>query len=120
MSFGLKNASATYQRLMDRILVPMMGRNIQAYVNDMVVTSTTEMKHKEDLAELFAKINRYYLKLNPEKCVFGVKIGKFLGILQTERGIEANPDKSEAIINMRSPANVKEVQRLIGRMTTLS
>jgi len=120
MPFGLKNAGATYQRLMDRILAPMLGRNVHAYVDDMVVTSVEEKKHKEDLEELFVTISKYRLKLNPEKCVFGVKAGKFLGFLLTERGIEANPDKCAAIINMRSPSNVKEVQRLTGRMAALS
>jgi len=94
---------------MDRILAPMMGRNIQAYVDDMVVTSTVETQHQKDLVELFATINKYQLKLNPEKYVFGVKAGKFLDFLITERAIEANLDKCEAIINMRSPTNVKEV-----------
>jgi len=120
MPFGLKNAGATYQRLMDRILAPMLGRNVYAYVDDMVVTSVEEKKHEEDLEELFATISKYRLKLNPEKCVFGVRAGKFLGFLLTERGIEANPDKCAAIVNMRSPSNVKEVQRLTGRMAALS
>ncbi|XP_027910365.1 uncharacterized protein LOC114169424 [Vigna unguiculata] len=120
MPFGLKNAGATYQRLMDRILASMLGRNVHAYVDDMVVNSVEEKKHQGDLEELFVTINKYRLKLNPEKCVFGVKAGKFLGFLLTERGIEANPDKCAAIINMRSPSNVKEVQRLTGRMAALS
>jgi len=105
---------------MDRILVSMLGRNVHAYVDDMVVISVEEKRHQEDLEELFVTINNYQLKLNPEKCVFGVKAGKFLGFLLTERGIEANPNKCAAIINMRSPSNVKEVQRLTGRMAALS
>ena len=87
----------------------VMGRNVQAYVDDMVVTSVEERQDQEDLAELFVTINKYQLKLNPEKCVFGVKVEKFLGFLLTKRGIEANLDKCQAIINMRSPSNVKEV-----------
>jgi len=90
MTFGLKNAGATYQRLMDRVLAPMIGQNVQAYVDDMVVTSVKD-QHVTDLEELFTTIARYRLKLNPEKCVFGVKAGKFLGFILTERGIEANP-----------------------------
>jgi len=89
--------------------VSVMGRNVQAYVDDMVVTSVEERQDQEDLAELFVTINKYQLKLNPEKCVFGVKVEKFLGFLLTKRGIEANLDKCQAIINMRSPSNVKEV-----------
>ena len=91
MPFGLKNAGATYQRLMDRVLAPMLGRNVQAYVDDMVVTSPEKNKHVADLEELFTMIAKFRLKLNPEKCIFGVEAGKFLGFLLTERGIEANP-----------------------------
>jgi len=109
MPFGLKNAGATYQRLMDKILSPLIGRNVQVYVDDMVVTSTQPTDHSADLSELFTTINKYGLKLNPDKCVFGVRAGKFLGFLLTKRGIEANPDKCAAIINMRSPRNIKEV-----------
>jgi len=101
MPFGLKNVRATYQRLMDRVLQPILGKKVQAYVEDMVVTSTSVVTHGDDLAELFATINKYGLKLNPDKCVFGVKDGKFLGFLLTERGIEANPEKCAAITNMR-------------------
>ena len=84
MPFGLKNAGATYQRLMDQVLVPMLGRNVQAYVDDMVVTSPKKSKHVADLEELFTTIAKYKLKLNPEKCIFGVEAGKFLGFLLRE------------------------------------
>jgi len=120
MPFGLKNAGATYQRLMDRVLAPMLGRNVQAYVDDMVVTSQERGRHTADLEELIAMIAKYHLKLNPEKCVFGIEAEKFLGFMLTERGIEANPDKCAAIIAMRSPASMKEVQQLTGRMAALS
>ena len=120
MPFGLKNAGATYQRLMDKVLASMLGSNVQAYVDDMVVTSRDTRRHTTDLEELFADISKYRLKLNPEKCVFGVEAGKFLGFMLTERGIEANPDKCAAIIAMRSPTLVKEVQQLTGRMAALS
>ncbi|XP_068476865.1 uncharacterized protein [Phaseolus vulgaris] len=120
MPFGLKNVGATYQRLMDKVLAPMLRRNVQAYVDDMVVTSLEKNKHVADLEELFITIARYKVKLNPEKCVFGVEAGKFLGFLLSKRGIEANPEKCAAILVMRSPATVKEVQQLTGRMTALS
>jgi len=120
IAFGLKNTGATYQRLMDKVLAPMLGRNVQAYVDDMVVTSLEKSKHISDLEELFTTIAKFKLKLNPEKCIFGVEAGKFLGFLLTERGIEANPDKCAAILAMRSPATVKEVQQLTGRMAALS
>ena len=98
----------------------MLGRNVQAYVDDMVVTSLEKDKHVADLEELFTTIARYKLKLNPEKCIFGVEAGKFMGFLLSERGIEANPEKCTAILAMRSPAHVKEVQQLTGRMVALS
>jgi len=120
MPFGLKNVGATYQRLMDKVLAPMLGRNVHAYVDDMVVTSREKGRHPADLEELFATIAKYRLKLNPEKCVFGVEARKFLGFMLTKRGIEANPDKCATIIAMRSPTSVKEVQPLTGRMTALS
>ena len=82
-----------------------------AYVDDMVVASQNRVQHMADLEELFDTISKYRLKLNPEKCVFGVDAGKFLGFLLTERGIEANPDKCATIIAMRSPTSVKEVQQ---------
>jgi len=110
MSFGLKNAGATYQRLMDRILGPRIGRNVQAYVDDMVITSLEKDQHVVDLEELFSLIAKYDLKLNPKKCVFEVEAAKFLGFLFTERGIKANPDNCAAIIGMKSLATIKEVQ----------
>ena len=84
MPFGLKNAGATYQRLMDKVLVPMLGRNVYAYVDDTVVASQDRAQHMAYLEELFVTISKYHLKLNPEKCVFGVEAGKFLGFLLTE------------------------------------
>jgi len=106
MPFGPKNAGATYQRLMDRVLAAMIGRNVQASVDDMVVTSLVKDQHVADLEELFTTITKYRLKLNLEKCVFGVEEGKFLGFLLTERGIEANPEKYVAILAVRSPISV--------------
>jgi len=84
MPFGLKNVGATYQRLMDRVLAPMIGRNVQAYLDDMVITSKVKDQHVADLEELFTTIVKYRLKLNLEKCVFGVEAGNFLGFLLTE------------------------------------
>jgi len=86
----------------------------------MVVTSKQKEQHVADLEELFTTIAKYRLKLNPEKCVFGVEAGKLFHFLLTERGIEDNPEKCAAIISMRSPISVKEVQQLIGRMVALS
>ncbi|RDX73390.1 Retrovirus-related Pol polyprotein, partial [Mucuna pruriens] len=120
MPFGLKNAGATYQRLMDRIFKEIMGVSIEVYVDDMVVKSTEAQKHCEALGRVFDILRRHQLRLNPEKCSFGVHAGKFLGFMLTERGIEANPDKCQAVVKMRSPRNVREVQQLMGRITALS
>jgi len=120
MSFGLKNAGATYQRLMDRVLAPMLGRNVQAYIDDMVVTSQERDQHVSDLEELFATIVKYRLKLNPKKCVLRVEASKFLGFLLIKRGIEANPKKCATILAMRSLTSVKELQQVTGRMAALS
>nr|KYP70634.1 Retrovirus-related Pol polyprotein from transposon opus [Cajanus cajan] len=107
-------------RLMDKVLMNQLGRNVEAYVDDMVVKSESVNRHFDDLQELFDTIGKYQLKLNLEKCSFGVQAGKFLDFLLTHCGIEANPDKCSTIINMRSPSTVKEVQQLAGRMASLS
>jgi len=74
----------------------------------------------EDLEEVFTKIRKYNLRLNLDKCVFGVRGGKFLGFMLTNRGIKANPDTYEAIMKMRSPTNLKEIQKLVGRLKALA
>nr|KYP71825.1 Retrotransposable element Tf2 [Cajanus cajan] len=86
----------------------------------MVIKTKSPDNHVRDLEEIFKQIRKHNMRLNPEKCVFGVHGGKFLGFMITCRGIEANPDKCQALINMRSPKNYKEVQRLAGRLASLS
>jgi len=83
MSFGLKNAGAIYQHLMDHILSEMLGRNTETYVDDMMVKSKEACTQVEDLMKLFQALDKYKLNLNPDKCVFGVKADKFLGFLLT-------------------------------------
>ncbi|XP_020209186.1 uncharacterized protein LOC109794123 [Cajanus cajan] len=120
MPFGLKNAGATYQRMMDKIFHKQIGRNVEVYVDDMVVKSNSAKEHIKDLKEVFNEIRKYRMRLNPEKCVFGVQGGKFLGFMLSVRGIQANPDKCQMIPDMRNPKSIKEVQQLIGRLTSLS
>ncbi|KAK2425775.1 hypothetical protein QL285_024519 [Trifolium repens] len=120
MPFGLKNAGATYQRLMDRVFSQQIGRNLEVYIDDMVVKTPETGSHSEDLEEILTSVRKYNMRLNPAKCSFGVQAGKFLGFMLTRRGIEANPEKCQAIINMRSPTSVKEVQQLTGRIAALS
>ncbi|KAL0439123.1 UNVERIFIED_CONTAM: hypothetical protein Slati_2395300 [Sesamum latifolium] len=120
MPFGLKNADATYQRLMDKIFRPQIGRNIEVYVDDMLVKSKKAEEHVKDLEETFSVLRKYKLKLNPAKCAFGVQGGRFLGFMVTQRGIEANPLKIKAIIDMKAPTCLNEVQRLTGRIAALN
>ncbi|XP_073137842.1 uncharacterized protein [Henckelia pumila] len=120
MPFGLKNAGATYQRLMDRVFSSQVGRNVEVYVDDILVKSQDDEGLITDLRETFATLRSYEIKLNPEKCVFGVRGGKFLGYMVTERGIEANPEKVQVIRSMSHSRNLQEVQRLAGRIAALS
>jgi len=109
MPFGLKNAGATYQRLVNHMFHPQIGRNVEVYVDDMLVKSLNEDKHLDDLQETFDTFIWYNMKLNPSKCAFGVLSGKFLGFMVSHRGIEVNPDKIQAILNMEPPRDIKEV-----------
>ena len=120
MPFGLKNVGATYQRLVNRMFSKQVDRNMEVYVDDMLVKSREELAHLDDLKETFTTLKQYQMKLNPAKCVFGVASGKFLGFMVSQRGIEANPEKVQAIINMTSPKTVKEVQKLTRRIAALN
>ena len=120
MPFGLKNAGATYQKLVNHMFRPQIGRNVEVYIDDMLVKSQDEEIHLDDLQETFDTLRQYNMKLNPSKCAFGVSSGKFLGFMVSHRGIEANPDKIQAILDMKPPQNVKEVQSLIGRVAALN
>ena len=120
MPFSLKNVGATYQRLMNRMFASQIGRNVQVYLNDMLVKSRREEDHLEDLRETFDTLRFYNMKLNLGKCAFGVTAGKFLGFMVSQRGIEVNPDKIRAILEMTPPRNVKEVQSLNGKVAALN
>ena len=93
---------------------------MEVYVNDMLVKSLDEERHLDDLQETFDTLRRYNIKLNPSKCAFRVLSGKFLGFKVSHRGIEANLDKIQAILNMEPPRNIKEVQSLTGRVAALN
>ena len=114
MPFGLKNAGATYQRLVNHMLRPQIGRNVEVYVDDMLVKSLDEGRHLDDLQETFNTFRRYNMKLNPSKCAFGVALGKFLGFMVSHRGIEANPEKIKSILDMKPSQNIKEIQSFTG------
>ena len=120
MPFGLMNAGATYRRLMDKIFKDQRGRNLELYVDDSIVNSKTEEDMIIDLQETFDNMRKYKMKLHPRKCVFGIRFGKFLGYLVSQRGIDANPEKFQAVINPTEPKSRHEVMQLTGRMTALS
>jgi hypothetical protein len=109
MPEGLKNAGCTFSRMIAIVLHPQLRRNILAYVDDIVVKSVQRKDHISDLAETFANMRVANLKLNPEKCVFGIHKGKVLGCLVSTKGIEANPDKNRALVEMQDPVSVKDV-----------
>ncbi|KAL0439415.1 UNVERIFIED_CONTAM: hypothetical protein Slati_2424500 [Sesamum latifolium] len=120
MPFGLKNAGATYQRLVDKIFRPQLGKNMEVYVDDMLVKSKKAGSHVENLEETFTVLRKYHLKLNPRKCAFGVSGRRFLGFMVTKRGVKAKPAKIKAILETDTPTNINEVQRLTGRIAALS
>ena len=95
-------------------------RNVEVYVDDMLVKSIKEEDYLDDLRETFNTFRQYHMKLNPSKCAFGVSSGKFLGFIVSHRGIEANPEKVRAILQMSSPRTTKEVQSLTGRVAALN
>ena len=120
MPIGLKNAGATYQRLVNRMFQKQIGTTMEVYIDDMLVKSTTAELHIAHLSEAFQILRNYNMKLNPAKCAFGVSAEKFLGFIVNHRGIEVNPDKIKAVLDMPSPLSIKEVQRLTGRIAALS
>ena len=97
-----------------------IGRNMEVYVDNMLVKSKEELAHLDNLREMFATLKQYQMKLNPSKYVFGVASSKFLGFMVSQRGIEVNPEKVQAIINMASPRTVKEVLKLTRRISALN
>ncbi|KAL2251354.1 UNVERIFIED_CONTAM: Retrovirus-related Pol polyprotein from transposon opus [Sesamum indicum] len=99
---------ATYQRLVNKMFTQQIGKNMEVYVDDMLVKSHKPDEHLEHLKITFAIMREHGMKLNPNKCTFGVAGGKFLGYMVSERGIEANPEKIEAILNLKSPTSIKE------------
>ncbi|KAL0446110.1 UNVERIFIED_CONTAM: Retrovirus-related Pol polyprotein from transposon gypsy [Sesamum latifolium] len=110
MPFGLKNAGATYQRLVNKMFKNQVGTTMEVYVDDMLVKSMKEEDHLRDLKQAFEVMRIYGMKLNPSKCTFGVRGGKFLGYMVSKRGIEANPEKIESISRLQSLRTLKETE----------
>ena len=119
MPFGLKNANATYQRLMKNTFKPLIGRMMKVYIDDIVVKSGTRAEHVQHLEETFRLMQAYNMKLNLAKCVFCIKVGKFLGFMVTQRGIEVNLDQIKTILETLAPSTKKELQRLTGCLAAL-
>ena len=120
MPFGLKNVWAIYQRLVNQMFNKQIGRKVEVYVDDMLVKSKEEEDHLDDLKETFNTLRPYSMKLNLSKCAFGVSSGKFLNFMVSQRGIEENPEKVRAILEMSSPKTIKEVQSLTRRVAALN
>ena len=109
MPFGLKNAGATYQRLVNKMFHKQIGTSMEVYIDNMLVKSVKADLHVAHLAESFHVLKDYNMKLNPTKCVFEVSIEKFLGFIVNSRGIEANPNKIKVVLDMQPPSNTKEI-----------
>ena len=120
MPFGLKNTGSTYQRMMTKMFELQLGKNVEVYINDMVMKSKLVSEHLMDLTSIFEILREHKLHLNASKCSFGVGSGNFLGYMVTHRGIEVNPDQIKAINNLQPPQNSKEVQKLTGMMAALN
>ena len=120
MPFGLKNARSTYQRMMTRMFESQLGKNIEIYIDDMMVKGKMISEHLGDLQAIFQILRKHKLRLNASKCSFDVGSGKFLGYMVTHRGIEVKPDQIKVINNLRSSQNPKEVQKLTGMAVALN
>ncbi|XP_028242244.1 uncharacterized protein LOC114420585 [Glycine soja] len=120
MSFGLKNAGATYQRAMVALFHDMMHQEIEVYVDDIIAKSKSEEEHLVNLRKLFERLKKYQLRLNPAKCTFGVKSGKLLGFIVSQKGIEVDPEKVKAILEMPEPRTERQVRGFLGRLNYIA
>nr|GEV92073.1 reverse transcriptase domain-containing protein [Tanacetum cinerariifolium] len=117
MSFGLKNAGATYQRLVDKAFQKQIGWNLEVYVDDLVIKSCTEKEVMRDIEETFKTLREINMKLNPKKCTFGMREDTFLGYEVNADGLEVCPDKVEAVLSLPSSKCLKDVQKLNGNVS---
>jgi hypothetical protein len=119
MTFGLKNASVTYQRALNLIFHDLLGIILEIYIDDVVVKSDSMGSHLVDLRLALERIHRYGLKMNSLKCVFGVSTGKFLGFIIHEHGIEIDPTKIESIYKVQQPQCKNDMQKFLGKLNYL-
>ncbi|GJV77397.1 reverse transcriptase domain-containing protein [Tanacetum coccineum] len=116
MSFGLKNVRATYQRLVDRAFQKQIRRNLEVYIDDLVIKSHTEEEIIRDIAETFKTLRQINMKLNQKKCTFGMQEGMFLGYKVNADGPKVCPDKADVVLSLPSPGCLKDVQKLNGKL----
>ena len=120
MPFSLKNARATYQRLVNAMFKNLIEKTIEVYMDNMLVKSKAVGNHMAHLGQMFKILRKYHMKLNPLKCAFGVGSGKFLDFMVNQHGIKANSEKIKVLLEMSSPRKPKKVKSLARRMATLS
>ncbi|GJS70029.1 reverse transcriptase domain-containing protein [Tanacetum coccineum] len=120
MPFGLRTVGATYQRLVDKAFHKQIGRNLEVYVDDLVIKSRTEEEINRDIEETFKNLREINMKLNPNKCTFRVEEGMFLGYKPNTKGMKICPDKVDAVLNLPSPKCLKDVQKLNGKLASLN
>ncbi|GJU44958.1 reverse transcriptase domain-containing protein [Tanacetum coccineum] len=120
MPFGLRNAGATYQRLVDKAFHKQVGRNLEVYVDDLVIKSCVKEEIVRDIEETFKTLREINMKLNPKKCTFGVEEGMFLGYKVNSKGMKVFPDKVDAVLSVPSPKCLKDVQKLNGKLASLN
>nr|GEY18696.1 reverse transcriptase domain-containing protein [Tanacetum cinerariifolium] len=120
MPFGLRNARATYQRLVDKTFHKQIARNLEVYVDDLVIKIRTEDEIVKDVEDTFKTLREINMKLNPKKCAFGVEEGMFLGYKVNIKGLKVGPDKVDAILSLPSPKCLKDTQKLNGKLASLN
>ncbi|GJU38871.1 reverse transcriptase domain-containing protein [Tanacetum coccineum] len=120
MPFGLRNAGATYQRLVDKAFDKQIGRNLEVYVDDLVIKSRTEDEIFKDIEETFKMLKEINMKLNPKKCTFRVEEGIFLGYKVNTKGLKVCPDKVDVVLSLPYPKCLKDVQKLNVKLASLN
>ena len=120
MPFGMKNAGVTYQRAATTLFHDMMHRDVEVYVDDMIIKSRGKADYLASLERFFERIRQFRLRWNPRKCTFGVTSGKLLGHIVSESGIEVDPEKIRAILDMPTLRTEKEIRGFLGRLQYIS
>ena len=119
MPFRLKNVGATYQRMVIALLHDMMHNEVKVYIDDMIEKSKDREGHITNLRKFFERIKEYKLRLNPQKCTFGVTVEKLLGFLVSDRRIEVDLSKIKVILDMPPPKSERERDKGIPRLITV-